>query len=100
MARLQTTLTAVVEACQTIQTGVQQITVASADLSRRTEQQAATLDQSTIALKDLAGAVDDTADRSIKTKDIISIAKIDTGEAPSRKKTIDSISGSWVHRNG
>ena len=92
MARLQTTLTAVVEACQTIQTGVQQITVASADLSRRTEQQAATLDQSTIALKDLAGAVDDTADRSIKTKDIISTAKIDTGGSVDVvRQTIDLI---------
>jgi len=92
--KLAVTVTTVVQASQAIATGVQQITSASEDLARRTERQAATLEESTAALRDLAHAVNGTAEHSIKTKDIISAAKSDTlGSADVVRKTIAAISG-------
>ena len=61
-----------------ISSGAQQIMVASDDLSRRTEQQAATLEESVAAMRDLDGAVVKTAEASTATKDVISVAIVDT----------------------
>jgi methyl-accepting chemotaxis protein len=76
-----------------MQTSVQEITTASDDLAYRTEQQAATLEESTAAIRDLADVVNIAAGNLIKTKDAISDVKTDTvASAEIVEKTIASIS--------
>ena len=80
-AKLAATLNVVVDASQSLRAGVEQITVASDDLARRTERQSVTLEQSAAALRVLGQTLNQSAEESSKTKDIISIAKKDAIES-------------------
>ncbi len=90
--KLAGTLRVVVDASRAIETSVREITAASTDMARRTERQAATLEESTGALQDLLSAVNETAAGSTKTKAIIAGAKADTFKSIEIvKKTTDAI---------
>jgi methyl-accepting chemotaxis protein len=78
IGEIETALRGVRASADAIAAGAREITAASGDLSHRTEQQAASLEESTAALRDLADAVNGAAASSTKTKDIISAAKVDT----------------------
>ena len=79
---------------QAIAEGAKEITTASDDLASRTERQAATLEESTASMRDLAGAINSTAQSSINTKDIITLAKSDaTASREVVEKTVGAIAG-------
>jgi methyl-accepting chemotaxis protein len=59
--KLEDTIGSVVNAISAIRVGLTQITVASADLSQRTEQQAASLEETVAALAEVTRGVNDTA---------------------------------------
>jgi methyl-accepting chemotaxis protein len=59
--KLEDTIGSVVNAIGAIRVGLTQITVASADLSQRTEQQAASLEETVAALAEVTRGVNDTA---------------------------------------
>ncbi|RIX98832.1 methyl-accepting chemotaxis protein [Aureimonas flava] len=60
--RLEGTLGSVVAAVGSLRTGLGEINAASSDLSQRTEQQAASLEQTVAALADVTRAVNETAE--------------------------------------
>lgn len=61
VAELEATIGSVVGAVGAIRVGLNQITVASGDLSQRTEQQAASLEETVAALAEVTRGVNDTA---------------------------------------
>lgn len=75
--KLRETIETIVGRANTISEQTRAISVASDELARRTEQQAASLEESFAATKELADAVNQTAVLSTKSKDIISAAKMD-----------------------
>jgi methyl-accepting chemotaxis protein len=78
----------------TIAAGVAEISTASLDLSRRTEHQAATLEQSMAAVKELSSVVTDTASASSRTKDNIQAAEREAEHSRETvRNTIEGIAG-------
>jgi methyl-accepting chemotaxis protein len=65
----------------TIANGSAEITSASDDLARRTERQAASLEQSTAAMRELGAVIDGAANASLKTQDNIVAANKDAVES-------------------
>jgi methyl-accepting chemotaxis protein len=85
--RLQSAMSRVVQSAEAIQSGTQQITVASDDLSRRTEQQAASLEETAAALDEITATVRRSADGARLANDAASSAKADamaSGEVMSQ----------------
>ncbi|KQT64069.1 hypothetical protein ASG54_00650 [Aureimonas sp. Leaf460] len=64
VAQLESTIGTVVNAVGTMRVGLNQITVAASDLSQRTEQQAASLEETVAALSDVTRGVGQTAQRA------------------------------------
>ena len=77
VADLSTILADVAQSTFSIEAASQELLNASGDLARRTEQQAEQLEESTVAIRDLAGVIDRTAEASAKTKDMISTTKVE-----------------------
>ena len=94
LVEMESAIRRVRSSADTIAVGTQQITAASDDLSRRTEQQASSLEESTAAMHEFATAVNNTADSSTKTQDIITSAKVDAvSSIEIVKKTVDAMAG-------
>ncbi|MEQ1714565.1 MAG: methyl-accepting chemotaxis protein, partial [Hyphomicrobium sp.] len=94
VSTLRETIVAIVGSSRTINQRTGEIASAADDLARRTEQQAAALEQSSAATHALTGAVNTTAVSSTRTKDIITAARGES-EAGSQviKKTITAMDG-------
>lgn len=78
VSQLRETISTIVASAKVINDRSAEMATASDDLSRRTEQQAACLEESSAATSELTSAVNETADSSIKTKDVITAAKNDS----------------------
>ena len=81
IARLEETIRSVVASVRSITAGSEEIATASDNLSRRTEQQAGNLEESTIAMRALSDDVENAAEAAMKTKDAISTAKAAADES-------------------
>jgi methyl-accepting chemotaxis protein len=77
IGRLQEALAAVAGVAQGIQSGVAAITGASSDLSRRTEHQAATLEETAAAMDEITSTVKQTADNAGQAAGVVQVAKTD-----------------------
>jgi methyl-accepting chemotaxis protein len=72
--KLKTTILTVVESTGAIQTGAKEISVASDDLSRRTEQQAASLEQTAATLTEITEAVKKSAEGTSHARQVVTAA--------------------------
>jgi len=77
MVQLHTTMQSVVDRGQALRAGAQEITQASDDLSKRTEQQAASLEETAAALDQITATVKKTADGAVEARKVVAIAKDD-----------------------
>jgi methyl-accepting chemotaxis protein len=77
MSELQQTMRTVVGRTQGLRAGGQEITQASDDLSKRTEQQAASLEETAAALDQITATVKKTADGAIEARKVVADAKED-----------------------
>jgi methyl-accepting chemotaxis protein len=77
MGQLQETMKTVVGRTQGLRSGGQEITQASDDLSKRTEQQAASLEETAAALDQITATVRKTADGAIEARKVVAVAKED-----------------------
>ena len=77
IAEIESAMLQVRESADAIANGAAEMTTASDDLSRRTERQAESLEESSAAMRGLQNAIDDTAQASGQTQDHISSAKHD-----------------------
>jgi methyl-accepting chemotaxis protein len=77
MDRMQDTMSALLAATATIQSGTEQITVAADDLSERTSEQAASLKLTATSLEHIAATVQKSADGAGHARDIVSLAQSD-----------------------
>jgi methyl-accepting chemotaxis protein len=87
VAHLNQTMTAVVGRSQGLRASGQEIAGASDDLSKRTEQQAASLEQTAAALDQITATVKKTADGAIQARKAVAAAKADaetSGEVVSQ----------------
>ncbi|HXA38239.1 MAG TPA: methyl-accepting chemotaxis protein [Phenylobacterium sp.] len=75
MAKLEKTMGVIVGNAGGIHSGSHEISVASDDLSRRTEQQAASLEETAAALEQITATVRKTAEGAKETRDVVSSAK-------------------------
>ena len=75
MEKLQETLTTVAETASAIGSGTEEISLASSDLSKRTEQQAANLAETAAALNAVTGRVRQTAEGSKHARAVVADAK-------------------------
>ncbi|MEN3791409.1 methyl-accepting chemotaxis protein [Fulvimarina sp. MAC3] len=69
VAQLEEAIGGVVSSVETIRTGLSEIAIASNDLSHRTEQQAASIEETVAALSDVSRAVAVTADNAGKARE-------------------------------
>jgi methyl-accepting chemotaxis protein len=77
MDMLQTTMKAIAANAQGVHLGAGEITQASDDLSRRTQQQAASLEETAAALDEITATVRRTAEGSNEARKIVTAAKSD-----------------------
>jgi methyl-accepting chemotaxis protein len=77
MTQLQETMKTVVGRTHGLRSGGQEITQASDDLSKRTEQQAASLEETAAALDQITATVRKTADGAVEARKVVAIAKDD-----------------------
>ncbi len=77
MSQLQQTMKTVVGRTHGLRSGGQEITQASDDLSKRTEQQAASLEETAAALDQITATVKKTADGAIEARKVVAVAKDD-----------------------
>jgi methyl-accepting chemotaxis protein len=75
MAKLEETMGVIVGNAAGIHSGSREISVASDDLSRRTEQQAASLEETAAALEQITATVRKTAEGAQETRDVVASAK-------------------------
>jgi len=77
MDHMQQTMSALLAATTTIQSGSEQISEAADDLSNRTSEQAASLKQTATSLEDIAARVRKGADGATHTRNIVATARSD-----------------------
>ncbi len=77
MAQMQEAVSAIVENASRMRAGSEEISLAADDLSRRTEQQAATLEETAAALDQITVTVKKTADGSSQARKTVAITKAD-----------------------
>lgn len=75
MAKLEETMTVIVGNAGGIHSGSKEITVASDDLARRTEQQAAGLEETAAALDEITATVRKTAEGAKEAREVVGSAK-------------------------
>jgi methyl-accepting chemotaxis protein len=94
LAEMESALRNVRNSALTISNGAQEISAASQDLARRTEHQAASLEESAASMRELTSVINRTAEFSLKTKDVIAVAKANSGKSQEVvEKTITAVSG-------
>ena len=81
MDKLQDTMAVIIANAQGIRSGSDEITVASDDLARRTEHQAATLEQTAAALDEITATVRKTADGARDAHQLVSEAENDAQQS-------------------
>lgn len=81
MQRLEKAVMLVNNNASTIYTGVREISSASDDLSRRTEQQAATLEQTAAALEQITVTVARTAEGALEAAQVVTDARNDAAQS-------------------
>ncbi len=81
IAELQTTMKTVVARIQGLRAGGQEIAQASDDLSRRTEQQAASLEETAAALDQITATVRKTAEGAVTVSRLVAAAQADTEQS-------------------
>jgi methyl-accepting chemotaxis protein len=90
--KLQQTLLGIHAAAAAIRRGLEEITTASDDLSRRSEQQAASLEQTAAALGHITETVKKTADGAIHARKVVAGAKADAEESGAvMRQAIDAM---------
>jgi methyl-accepting chemotaxis protein len=77
MAKLQDTMTTVISRTDGLRGGTGEITQASDDLSKRTEQQAASLEETAAALDQITATVKKTAEGAVQARGVVATAKDD-----------------------
>jgi len=77
MSQLRQTMQTVIGRTHGLRSGGQEITQASDDLSKRTEQQAASLEETAAALDQITATVKKTADGAIEARKVVAVAKDD-----------------------
>jgi methyl-accepting chemotaxis protein len=77
MVQLQNTMKTVIGRTHGLRSGGAEITQASDDLSKRTEQQAASLEETAAALDQITATVKKTADGAIEARKVVAVAKDD-----------------------
>jgi len=77
ITQLQATMKTVVGRTHGLRSGGAEITQASDDLSKRTEQQAASLEETAAALDQITATVKKTADGAVEARKVVAIAKED-----------------------
>jgi methyl-accepting chemotaxis protein len=94
IAKLRETMSVVTNNTQTIRSGTQEIATASADLSRRTEHQAATLEETAAALDNITTTVRKSADGAKHANEVVATANqaAENGSAVVRQ-AIDAMDG-------
>ncbi len=75
LENLETTMTAITANTQAVHAGAGEITQASDDLSRRTEQQAANLEETSAALDQIAATVRKTSENAIEARSVATATK-------------------------
>jgi methyl-accepting chemotaxis protein len=91
--KLKTTILTVVESTGAIQTGAKEISVASDDLSRRTEQQAASLEQTAATLTEITEAVKKSAEGTSHARQVVTAADQDAKKsAVVVRQAVDAMS--------
>ena len=79
--KLKTTILTVVESTGAISTGVQEISAASDDLSRRTEQQAASLEETAATITEITEAVKKSAEGTSHAREVVTAADADAKQS-------------------
>jgi methyl-accepting chemotaxis protein len=77
MAKLQDTMTTVINRADGLRGGSSEITQSSDDLARRTEQQAASLEETAAALDQITATVKKTAEGAVQARGVVETAKTD-----------------------
>lgn len=97
--KLQTTLSAIVEGSGSIDRNSHEMKASADDLSRRTEQQAASLEETAAALDEITSTVKESSSRANEAAEMAKIAKVDTdrsgevvGDAVSAMEGIEKVS--------
>jgi methyl-accepting chemotaxis protein len=94
MEKLQQTMRAIASNTQGVRSGAAEITEASDDLSRRTEQQAASLEQTAAALGQITATVKQTAEGANEARNLVSSAKTDAERSGQVvRTTVEAMSG-------
>ncbi|ORE97496.1 methyl-accepting chemotaxis protein [Aurantimonas sp. 22II-16-19i] len=73
---LETAIGSVVGTVGVIRTGLAEITVASNDLAHRTEQQAASLEETVAAISQVSSAVNQSADGAVEARETATLARV------------------------
>jgi len=79
--KLKSTILTVVESTGAISTGAQEICAASDDLSRRTEQQAASLEQTAATITEITEAVKKSAEGTSHAREVVTAADADAKQS-------------------
>jgi methyl-accepting chemotaxis protein len=94
MDQLQAAMVAVADNAQSIASGSGEISDAADDLSRRTEHQAAVLEQTAAALDEITATVRKTAEGSVHAQDVINAARADADLSDKVvAETVEAMSG-------
>ena len=72
--KLKQTMLSIVSSVDAIQSGTREIAIASDDLSRRTEQQAASLEETAAALDEITATVKESAESANHARDVVAAA--------------------------
>jgi methyl-accepting chemotaxis protein len=94
MSKLQETMKSITLNTEGVRAGAGEITQASDDLSRRTEQQAASLEETAAALDEITATVRRTADGAKDARNIVAAAKADAEKSGDVvRETVDAMGG-------
>jgi methyl-accepting chemotaxis protein len=81
MDKLHETITTVISRTEGLRSGSTEITHASDDLSKRTEQQAASLEETAAALDQITATVKKTADGALQARNVVAAAKAEAEQS-------------------
>jgi methyl-accepting chemotaxis protein len=94
VVKLRGTMSSVTESCGAMEAGTREISAASADLARRTEQNAATIEETSAALNEIVSTVKKTAESASHANTVVSTAKGSAQQADQVvQKTTQSMAG-------
>ncbi|RTL70949.1 MAG: HAMP domain-containing protein [Hyphomicrobiales bacterium] len=94
VGKLRATMSSVAVSCGAMEFGTREISAASADLSRRTEQNAATIEETSASLNEIVSTVKKTAESASHANTVVSTAKDSAQRAEFVvQKTTQSMAG-------